>query len=120
MNSHPKWACFFEVKKGNEGPAILFKKQNWSHYITVTRDNGRDSDWKNLYIGVSKSYKSAGEDRTLLVFNYHVFPDRIQQTMNGGLMVLNGFLVKIGTPLVVTYPCKLVRSPIGLSTKLRK
>ena len=56
---------FFEVKKGNEGPAILFKKQNWSHYITVTRDNGRDSDWKNLYIGVSKSYKSAGEDRTL-------------------------------------------------------
>ena len=29
-----------------------------------------------------------------LVFNYHVFPDRIQQTMNGGLMVLNGFLCK--------------------------
>lgn len=55
-----------------------------------------------------------------LVFNYHVFPDRIQQTMNGGLMVLNGFLVKIGTPLVVTYLCKLVRSQIGLSAKLRR
>lgn len=55
-----------------------------------------------------------------LVFSYHVFPDRIQQTMNGGLMVLNGFLVKIGTPLVVTYLCKLVRSQIGLSAKLRR
>lgn len=55
-----------------------------------------------------------------LVFSYHVFPDRIQQTMNGGLMALNGFLVKIGTPLVVTYPCKLVRSQIGLLTKLRR
>lgn len=56
---------FFEVKKGNEGPAILFKKPNWSHYITITRDDGRDSDWKNLYIGVSKSYNSDGKDRPL-------------------------------------------------------
>lgn len=46
----------FEVRGGSDGPAILFRKSNWSHCIAVTRDGGRDYDWKGLYIGVSQYY----------------------------------------------------------------
>ncbi len=43
------------IKEGDESPALKFKMPQWSHYIVITRDDGRDSDWKNLYIGISQS-----------------------------------------------------------------
>ena len=43
------------IKEGDESPALKFKMPQWSHYIVITRDYGRDSDWKNLYIGISQS-----------------------------------------------------------------
>lgn len=43
------------IKEGDESPALKFKIPQWSHYIVITRDDGRDSDWKNLYIGISQS-----------------------------------------------------------------
>ena len=46
---------FKSIKEGNEGPALKFRMPQWSHYIVITRDDGRDSDWKNLYIGISQS-----------------------------------------------------------------
>lgn len=46
---------FKPITEGDESPALKFRMPQWSHYIVITRDDGRDSDWKNLYIGISQS-----------------------------------------------------------------
>lgn len=86
------------IKEGDESPALKFKMPQWSHYIVITRDDGRDSDWKNLYIGISQSSLLGAKE--LPIRQLSCFQNVVIRT---GLMDGNGFYTPIGIPPVATY-----------------